>query len=305
MQPAMHPPDDSAVPPAADEASAPRFQVHAWRLPARLFAIVALAICGANILFLSALSAAEIITSEMMLPPGLIRRVVLWYSLVPLALVGALRWLTAATVLVEPGRLVLVLRRTRYEIPLASIERIRPWWLPLPAPGLSLRMKSGRAFRYGLQVPAPAPLLKAIGQQDALGVRAGEHLFVRFVQARHEFLRRRWYHLGFKYVLFPLVPAVITFRLHQFITYGGPFGEYQTYGLGRYLRSFFAQWGDVAASLLLYAVCLRAVAELLALGMTWLSPRHVRGIRRFTEIALRVFYYGGIPGLLAVRLLLM
>ncbi len=300
----MHLPDEPAMPPAADEASAPRFQVHAWRLPARLFALVALVVCGANILFLSVLSVAEIILSEMILPLNLVPRWVAVYSLLPLVLVRALRWFTTATVLVKPGQLVLVSRRARYEIPLDAVERIRPWWLSLPGPGLTLRMKSGRDFRYGLQVSDPVPLLEAIAQRDALGERAVEHLLVRFAQARHEFLRRRWYHLAFKYVLFSLVPTVILFRLHQYITFGGPFGEYQMYGLGRYLRSFFVQWSNTAAYLFLYAGCWRGGAELLALGATRLFPRRARGVRRFTEITLRVVYYAGLPGLIAVRLLL-
>lgn len=296
MRPAMH---------LSDEPSAPRFQVHAWRLPARLFALLALTVCGANILFLSVLSVAEIILSEMLLPLNLVPRWVAVYSLLPLALVGALRWLTAATVLVKPDQLVLVGRRARYEIPLGSVERIRPWWLPLPGPGLTLRMKSGRHFRYGLQVSDPTPLLEALGQREALGERGAEHLFVRFARARHEFLRRRWYHLAFKYALFSLVPTVILFRLHQYITFGGPFGEYQMHGLGRYLKSFFAQWSNTAAYLFLYAGCWRAVAELLALGATRLLPRRARGVRRFTEMTLRVVYYAGLPGLIGVRLLLM
>jgi hypothetical protein len=305
MQPAMHVSDVPVVPPTADEASAPRFQVQAWGLPTRLLASVALVICGANILFLAGLALTEILVGERMMPPGLLPRWIVAYSLVPLAFVGALRWLNAATVLVESGRLVLVLRRTRYEIPLASIERIRPWWLPLPGHGLALRMKSGRGFRYGLRVPAPVALLEAIGQREPLGTRAAEHLLVRFAQARDELLLRRWYHLAFKYLLFSLLPTGIVFRLHQYITYGGPFGEYQFYGLERYLKSFSGYWISGIAYLLLYAAIWRALAELLAFGATWLSPRRARGVRRFTEIALRVVYYAGIPALLAVRLLLM
>jgi hypothetical protein len=226
------------------------------------------------------------------------------YALVPLALVRGLRWLTSAAVVVEPERLVLVRRGDRFEIPFSSLERLRLWRLPFPGVGLTLRMKSGRAFRYGLQTFDPAPLLEAIGQHEGLDTRAAAHPFIPYARARNELVRRRWYHLAFKYVLFSLVPTVIIFRLHQYIVYGGPFGEYQMFGLKRYLTTFAGYWSSMAAYLVLYASGLRVLAEAVSLGWAWRAPSHARSARRWVEIACRVIIYAGVPALIGARILL-
>ena len=100
-------------------------------------------------------------------------------------------------------------------------------------------------------------------------------------------------------MLFPLLPAGAMFYTHQMVTYGGPTGQYQWYGLGPYLRTFFTYWCVSTAVFVLCAFLLRAVAELVAYVGAWLSPRHTRGVRRFVEIARTVLYYLGFPSLMA------
>jgi hypothetical protein len=305
MKPALLAAAPPSEPPVALEVVAPRFPVHAWPLLPRLLGIAAQVVCALNILFLVVLSLMEIVAGTVTVPPGFVVRMLGVYTLVPLALLQGLRWLTRATVLVEPTRLVLVRRWERFEIPFDSLERIRPWWLPLPGVGLSLRMKSGRRFRHGLQMFDPSPLLEAIGQQvGELGEQAAKHPFVPYAQARNEFLRRRWYHLAFKYVVFSLVPAGIIFRLNQYIMFGGLFGEYQMYGLKRYLLNFLGHWSSMAAYLVLYASFWRVLAEGLALAVAWGAPARARGVRRWVEIACRVVVYAGIPAFIGARLLL-
>ena len=51
------------------------------------------------------------------------------------------------------------------------------------------------------------------------------------------------YHSAFKYVVYSLVPALPLFRVHQWIAYGGSFGEYYAFGLKAYLLGFAVYLG--------------------------------------------------------------
>ncbi|MBN1205799.1 MAG: hypothetical protein JXB05_12855 [Myxococcaceae bacterium] len=224
-------------------------------------------------------------------------------TLVPRGLVWLLQRFTAATLHVEPTRLVLQLRTVRFELPLESITGLEPWRLPLPGSGVALRMKSGRRFQYGLQVEAPAPLFAALGSALPTAGAAAAHPSSRLGQARHDFRRRLWDKPAIKFGLFPLLPTVIMFRAHQYITYGGPFGEYEVFGLGHYLRTFAGYWIGFATGLLLYASFWRILAEALAFPLTWLRPSRAGAVRQLAEWLCRLMYYVGFPALLAWRFL--
>ncbi|AKJ04337.1 Hypothetical protein AA314_05963 [Archangium gephyra] len=282
--------------PAADAPVALSFQVHAYPLALRLVSALLQVLMTADILCASALIVVGTFTGAMNpRPPALAG----WLALSALALFGLtrlIRWLTAATFSVEPSQFVLERRGDRFELPVTSVESARVWRLPLPGAGLSLRMKSGRDFQYALQVADPLPVLQAMGTEV-------EHPLTAFEHARATVIRRRWYGLALKFVLFPLVPAVIMFQLNQRITYGGPFAQYQMYGLGPYLWSFFTYWTYFTALLVLFASIWRVLAELVAFTGAWLSPRSARGVRRFVEIASAVLYYGGFCSLVAWKFL--
>ena len=70
-----------------------------------------------------------------------------------------------------------------------------------------------------------------------------------------------------KFVVYSLVPTVPVFRLHQFITYGGAFGEYYTFGLKAYLLGVRALVGVVAPGPRDLAAVFRAVVEVVALAV--------------------------------------
>jgi hypothetical protein len=89
------------------------------------------------------------------------------------------------------------------------------------------------------------------------------------------------------------------FRAHQYITFGGPFGEYDMFGLAVYLRTFALFWHTFFIALLLYAGVWRIAAELLAFTLTWLLPSRAHGIRRATEWLCRLVYYVGAPAIMA------
>ncbi|WP_257446842.1 hypothetical protein [Archangium lipolyticum] len=295
--------DAPAEPPVNGQASAPRFQVHAWPLALRLLGSALQVLTALTVLYASVLVMAFTFTgSQNPVPPARAG----WCALLALVLFGLtrlLRLLTTATFSVEPGQLVLERRDERFEIPLASVDVVRVWWLP-PGAGFSLRMKSGRDFQYSPQVADPLPVLEAIGREKPEVSAAARHPHVVFAHARSVLASRRWYHWLIKFVLFPLVPTVIMFRANQYITYGGPFGQYQMYGLGPYLQSFGTYWAHYTGCLVVYASLLRVLFELVAFVAVWISPRHARGVRRFVEVTCAVLYYVGIPAFMGAMFLL-
>ncbi|HEX8826144.1 MAG TPA: hypothetical protein VF794_39935 [Archangium sp.] len=281
-----------------DASVAPRFHVHAYPLVLRILRFVLQVVLVVSTLYASALIFFFTFTGAMdPRPPARAG----WLFLLSVGLFGLLRlldWLTSAMLFVEPERLVLERRGDRFEIPLASVESVRVWWLFPPGMGLSPRMQSGRAFRYGLRMADPLPVLEALGREDSRASAAARHPNTAFAHAR-ALVRRRWYLWVLKFVLFPLLPGGAMFYTHQMITYGGPYGQYQWYGLGPYLRTFSTYWLFSTAVLVLCAFLLRAVAELVAFVGAWISPSHARAVRRFVEISCTVLYYVGFPAIMA------
>jgi apolipoprotein N-acyltransferase len=213
---------------------------------------------------------------------------------------GIAAWLVkralAVTVGIENRVLVLERRRQRVEIPCDVIDRVVPWAVPLPGGGLWLRLRSGRRFRYGLQVGDPIALIEALavaGRAESLraATRQPAAIYVRSAPGAS----RRWYQPLLKFVVFGLVPTLPLFRLHQWIAYGGTFGEYYMYGLKAYLLAFAIYWANFSVHLVLYAAVLRAFAEPIVLGTAYAAPAAVPRVRRLVETANRFLYYGGVP----------
>lgn len=202
----------------------------------------------------------------------------------------------AVTVKIANGVLVLENRRRRIEVPCGAIDRIVPWTLPLPGGGFWLRLGSGRRFRYGLQVTDPVAVIEALAAAGAAqdvraAVRQPAAVYARSVFAHPG----RWYHPLLKFVVFALVPTLPLFRLHQWIAYGGTFGEYYMFGWKAYLLAFAIYWASFSVQLVLYAAVLRAVAEPIVWGAAHVAPDSVPRVRRLVETVNRCLYYGGVP----------
>ena len=222
---------------------------------------------------------------------------------------GIAAWLIeralAVTVRIEGGDVVVHNRERRIDIPCTAIDRVAPWTLPLPGSGMWLWLQSGQRFRYGLQLADPVALLEALGRAGAAAPVGAtvRHPAVIYAQARHDVLPRRWYHACAKFVLFALVPTLPLFRVHQYIAYGGTWGEYYQFGWGSYLRTFAIYWGTLIIYLILYAAVVRGLAEAVALATAWVAPSRAARVRRAVEVADRVLYYGGVPVFLILRFL--
>lgn len=176
------------------------------------------------------------------------------------------------------------------------------WALPLPGPGLVLRAADANPVHIAM--PDPSAFLHALRAAGALrDDRAifvagawGRLLHARAVRAR-SVLDRAWLKFG----LYPLLPALVAFRLHQHIAYGGTFGEAHSFGMQAWLLGLLLWWGKWTMGMTVLAGLLRVLAEAAALALP--RTRDAARDRRLLEGALRLAYYLGVPLWLALRLL--
>jgi hypothetical protein len=262
------------------------------------------ALAALNVLYVAAHIVFDVIEGTQTAPPLAVALGLTLFSGAPLALAALVRRLSRATIDIKKPLALLTLRSERYEIPLASIDAARPFWLPLPSPGVALVMRSGRRFRYRLLLTDPSKLLEALADALPSARPALNHPAVAFARARAELTRRRPIFWILKFGVIPLVIAIILFRLHQYIVYGGPFGQYRLLGLAAYLKTFAITWAGTAGGLVVYAGIWRLAAEALALPLTLALPSRARAIRRSAEALCQVAYFGIAPAYVALRLLL-
>lgn len=226
------------------------------------------------------------------------------FALLPQAAAALVRRALAARLAVRDGRLVVERPGWRLDLPVAAIAGLRPWRLPLPGPGLGLRLRSGRDLAWGLETRDPLALVAALTAGGAdVGVAAREHPVVVWAHAKARTRDRRWWHRLGKFVLFPLVPTAVWFNAHQHIAYGGLLGQYYLEGLRPYLTTLVVSWGLAACYLLLYAAAARAAVEAILLVTAAVAPSLAARGRRAAEITIGLLYYGGIPALVVLPFL--
>ncbi|HOZ04460.1 MAG TPA: hypothetical protein PLS60_03635, partial [Arenimonas sp.] len=210
----------------------------------------------------------------------------------------------AASARIENGMFVLEQRERRIEIPVKEITALEVWKLPLPRTGVCLRLASGKRWSRAITVPDPAALLASLvfagGQlayADPMSASAAN-----YARLRQAIPRWRIDHAFLKFVLFPLVPAVPAFRLHQHIAFGGTFGEYYTFGLKAYLIAFAIWWASWAMGMVLFAAFLRIVIETVTAFSMALGNERSIAVRQVLEHLGRAFFYLGVPAWLLIHL---
>lgn len=223
----------------------------------------------------------------------------------PLVAAWAIQRLQAASARIEAGHLVLRQRRQRIEIPLASIARLHAWRVPLPGTGVDLQLASGRRHRHGLRLADLQALARALAAAGSPAVFADEPSArtAELATARALARRPRLDHALVKFGLFPLLPALPAFRLHQYIAFGGTFGEWQTFGAQAWVVALLIWWAAWSIGLMLYAAALRIAGETALLALAPVRPAGVGADRQAIESLLRWAFYLGAPAWLALRLL--
>lgn len=220
----------------------------------------------------------------------------------PLLAAWALGRVATDTARIEGSDLVLDSRQERTLIPLASITALRTWRLPWPGSGADLVLASGRRWSKGLAVRDPAALARALADSGA-PLTVAEDWPTRLATVRASAGSGWLDHAAIKFIVFPLLPALVAFRLHQIITFGGFFGEAYTYGIGAWLLGLAVWWASWALGLMVFAALLRAVVEAVtALALARGEARAAK-VRRVMVWAANLAYYAGVPVWLATQLL--
>ncbi|WP_206409773.1 apolipoprotein N-acyltransferase [Lysobacter enzymogenes] len=211
----------------------------------------------------------------------------------------------AAQARVEGATWVLEQRRQRIELPLASLAALRPWRIALPRSGVDVRLAAGPLWTRSVAVAGPRALQHLLAASGAPIGWDGRFAaaWAGFLQARADARRPRLDHGLLKFALFPLLLALVAFRLHQVIAFGGTFGEYYSYGLGAYLSGLLIWWASWSIGLMLFAALLRIAIETAAALAAALRPAQAAAVRDALEWLGRLAFYLGVPAWLAVRLL--
>ena len=277
--------------------SGPTFPVAAysrvWRTVAGA-AFVASRVCLPAILFV-------LLTSHL---PTDATTVVRWFAMFfgPPALAAvAIPRAFAATLRLSEDEMTIERSGIRIDVPRKAITAVTPWRLPVPSPGLTVTLASGRRLAHVIAIGDPLPVLRALTPHGVEAESAGEQPSVAYAHARAEHGLWRWTHLLLRFPIFALLPTAPLFNVHQHIAYGGLFGQYYMLGLRPYLATFALYWATVTVYLVLYASIWRGPAELICLLAAAVAPSRAARVRRATERLLRVLYYAGVPVLLALR----
>jgi hypothetical protein len=288
----------------ARRAAAPAspLRAYAYSSLVRLLAAVASGVAGASLPFIGWRVVAA---TDPPVTPEILAHLVVVLAAAPAASAWLLARLVAVRVDVGREDVVISRRDLRVDVPCDAIVGVWPWRIPLPAPGVALRLASGRQLRWGLASADPLPLLRAL--VEAGGVRAARAAFTHptVVWAHARAGRRRWWwdRPLAKFVLFTFLPAAVLFNAHQHIAYGGTLGEYYLLGPAAWLRTLAVHWATIAVYCVLYASLWRGLGEVVALAAAGAAPSHAARMRRAVETSCRVLYYGGVPVLLGLRFL--
>lgn len=292
----------SGTPVAAAGTAAPAFdgRVVAWSPATRAMAGVLRAVAAGGL----AVLAVRMLTVDGLAVNSLDQiRILAGAVVLPMLTARALARWRAARVSVDGDVLRIDMPSARIEVPLGSIVTIRPWRTPLPSAGCDLVLASGRRLgaRLGLRDPrAFAAMLEAAGSPARLATPAD--LRIATLAAIRATDGSRWFdHAWFRFGLFPLLPAVIAFRLHQVIVFGGTFGEWMAFGPRAWLVGLAIWWAAWAIGLMLFASVLRLAIE----GTTAAALLRGEGLaieaRRLSTRLGRLLYFGGVPAWLVLR----
>ncbi|KIF80432.1 apolipoprotein N-acyltransferase [Noviherbaspirillum autotrophicum] len=208
----------------------------------------------------------------------------------------------AARASIENGTLVLARGARRMELAVRDIVAIEPWRVPLPGPGASLRLASGKRWSYGIALADTAALARALASVGSASVRVrASSRATTYAKARLAIRRGRLDHPFAKFVLFPITLAIPAFHLHQHIAFGSGLGEYTMFGLKAYLTAFSLWWASWAIAVVLIAAALRAAIEAGTLLAVALRPGQATEVRRWLERFGLAALYLGLPSWLLLR----
>lgn len=283
------------------QATVPEFRVIAYPFAGRMAAGTLYGISRASLVAIGLL-----VLAGMYFSPPLLLRLMAFLALVPALAAALLARAFIATVSRTEDRWRLVRnglfrRGERIELDQDAIFDVALWQVPAPGLGLTVKLAPRGERRVELQAEAPARLLRQVFPTASRAFGDPRPPSVAYAEARAAFGTRRLFRFVVRFVVFPLVPTFIIFRLHQYIGYGGLLGQYHLHGLQPYLSTLAFHWILVLMYLVLWAAVLRALAELVSVGVSRLAPEKAMVARAWVERGAGFCYYAGVIGLMLWR----
>lgn len=210
-----------------------------------------------------------------------------------------------ASLKIENGMLLISQSQRSIEMPVKEIVTVKWWKFPLPMTGVNLQLASGKRWSHGIAMTNPSALIEALLDAGATPELADSKkgFMSAYTHVRASVVRWRMDHLALKYIVYPLVPALPAFRLHQHIAFGGTFGEYYTYGLKAYLTALLIWWASWAIGMALFGALLRVIIETGTVLTMLMRRENAEDVRHWLEIIARLLFFVGVPAWLLLNIL--
>jgi hypothetical protein len=282
-----------------DDRTEEAFVVHALPRALRIGTAILLAASGLGLPFLLV---RVLLANDPPMSPPMVLRAFLALSVLPaLAALLVQRALRGELSLVGADLAVRV-GGQRFSVPVAAVEALEPWRVPLPAAGFRLRLASGARFPVEIGARDPTPLLGALAARGVPTADASRaHPAVVYARLREIRGRLGVLRAVVKYPLFGALVAGVLFNAHQHIAYGGLLGQYYLEGAWPWNRTFLVYWSTVTIYLVLFASVWRWPSEIVA----WLAAHRGEAVatrvRVTVEWLCRIAYFAGVGLILALR----
>ncbi|AVP96683.1 apolipoprotein N-acyltransferase [Ahniella affigens] len=205
----------------------------------------------------------------------------------------------------EGEQLLMTRGATHIEIEPSRIQSLQVFRMPRPYAAVALTFDSGQVWSHHICVHDPVAFSEGVRahggaaswQSDSMQ-RAAEQASRR-AGSWHRWLDAPWLQYG----LWPLLMSLPAFRLNQVITFGGTFGEWQTFGPGAWFLGLLIWWVAWAIGISLLGGALRGFSD----ALTWLLGRWrlaaARSDANLIQWLRRAVFYLGVPIWLAIRVL--
>ncbi len=222
---------------------------------------------------------------------------------VPEMIVVVMKYYFSSSIQINENTIIIEQRNQKLVIPVKKVDYITPSALPLPEYSLDLHLLDSNKTILQILTNNAKNIIDRLKMTNISFVPSSKNIsyFKSYIEARSTINKNRLDSPFIKFFLFALVPAIPVFHLHQYIAYGGAFGEYYAYGLQAYLLAFAIWWASWIIYMAMFAVPIRVFIEFGSVLFSFFNIANALISRFILEWLGRILYYVGIPALLLAR----